>query len=87
MNYYCVQSTQFFMTRIIHSIFKLHPEGRNMFNQKNKQMKQPYGNMSTERGHPMGWGGSCRVAWVMQGWSGSYRGGLGHAGVGWVIQG
>ena len=33
----------------------------------------------------MGWGGSCRVGWVMQGWGGSYRGGVGHAGVGWVM--
>ena len=30
--------------------------------------------MSTEMGPPMGWAGSC-------------SGGVGHAGVGWVIQG
>ena len=24
------------------------------------------------------------VGWVMQGWGGSYRGGVGHVGVGWV---
>ena len=28
----------------------------------------------------VGWGGSCRV-----GWDGSYRGGVGHVGVGWVM--
>ena len=28
----------------------------------------------------MGWDGSCR------GWGGSYRGGVGHVGVGWVTQ-
>ena len=30
------------------------------------------------------WG---RVGWVMVGWGGSCRGGVGHAGVGWVMQG
>ena len=25
------------------------------------------------------------VGWVMQGWDWSYRGGVGHAGVGWVM--
>ena len=27
------------------------------------------------------------MGWVMQGWGGSYRGGVDHTGVGWVIQG
>ena len=36
--------------------------------------------MSTKRGPPIGMG------WVMQGWGGSYRGGVGHVGVVWVIQ-
>ena len=27
------------------------------------------------------------MGWVMQGWGGSYRGGVGHAGVGQIIQG
>ena len=33
------------------------------------------------KGPPLG------VGWVMQGWGGSYRGGVDHTGVGWVIQG
>ena len=36
--------------------------------------------MSTERA-PIG------VGWVMQGWGGSCRGWVGHAGKGWFIQG
>ena len=58
--------------------------------------------MSTERGPPMVWGGSCRdgvghaeVGWVIQGWIESGRDGLGWVlqgwvgptGVQWVIQG
>ena len=36
----------------------------------------------------VGWGESCKVGWVIQGWHGSYGvGGVGHTGVGWVIQG
>ena len=31
--------------------------------------------------------GHAGVGWVMQGWGGSYRGGVDHTGVGWVIQG
>ena len=31
--------------------------------------------------------GHAGVRWVMQGWGGSYRGGVDHTGVGWVIQG
>ena len=33
------------------------------------------------KGPPLG------VGWVMQGWGGSYRGGVDHIGVGWVMQG
>ena len=33
----------------------------------------------------VGQAGSCRVGWVMQGWHGSCRGGVGHVGVGWVM--
>ena len=42
----------------------------------------------------VGWGGvkkgvvghDAGLGWVMQGWGGSCRGGVGHAGVGWVMQ-
>ena len=34
----------------------------------------------------VGQGGSCRVGWVMQGWGGSCRCQVGHAGVEWVMQ-
>ena len=31
--------------------------------------------------------GHARVGWVMEGWDGSCRGGVGHAGVEWVMLG
>ena len=31
--------------------------------------------------------GHAGVGWVMQGWGGSYRGGVDHTEVGWVIKG
>ena len=45
-------------------------------------MKQPYGRMSTERGPPMGWSGSCRGGVGHARWAV-----VDHARVGWVIQG
>ena len=34
-----------------------------------------------------GWGVLCRLGWIMQGCSGSCRGGVGYVGVGCVMQG
>ena len=34
----------------------------------------------------VGWGGSCRVGWVMEGWGGSWGVG-GHRGIGWAMEG
>ena len=49
-------------------------------------MKQSYGRMSTERGPQ--WGGVGHAdGWVMQGWGGPCRGGVGDVGVEWVMQG
>ena len=35
----------------------------------------------------MGWGGLCRVEWVMHGWGGLCRSGVGQTGVGCVMKG